>query len=339
MKRRDLLGMVAAAVLTASAGGAAQAETYSWTLITPFPPSDITAQRLMEFSEVVEQETDGRFRLNVLAAGQHPYQYRDGLAIATDGLAEISHTGLTYLTSVESWFGLPLVPFAVPFEKHEEFTTRWHEEVVNPYLGEEYGLKVLAYFMDSGGWGNAIHTPVPLEDFTSLEGLRIRAHDKNTAYLAEVLGAVPATVPYAELYVALQNKTIDGVMTSIQGAYAQKLWELVKYTDLYEPYFGVDEIVVSQEVWDQLPEDLQQQVGDLFAEWFSLEPMFAFHSKRNEEILQEAKEKYGAVITQMSPEFAAEARERTASLLDSYREDGGEMAGESLDLLNDVVAE
>lgn len=337
MRRRDLIGLATAAMLAASSGGALAAESYSWTLITPFPPSDITAQRLAEFSEVVEAETDGRFRLNVLAAGQHPYQYRDGLAIATDGLAEVSHTGLTYLTSVEGWFGLPLLPFAVPFEKHEEFTVRWHEEVVNPYLAEEYGLKVLGYFMDSGGWGNAIHTPVPLEDFDSLKGLRVRAHDKNTAFLAEVLGAVPATVPYAELYVALQNKTIDGVMTSIQGAYAQKLWELVKYTDLYEPYFGVDEIVVSQEVWDELPADLQTQVGALFAEWFSLEPMLAFHSKRNEEILLEAKERYGAEITRMSPEFAAEVRKRTAVLLDRYRDDGGEMAGKSLDLLDEIV--
>ena len=222
-------------------------------MITPFPPADITAQRFMEFAKAVQKETDGRFRLRVLVAGQHPYQYRDGIRIVTDKLAEISHTGLTYMTSVESWFGLPLVPFAVPYEKQQVFVERWHEDIVRPYFAQKYKAKMLTYFLDSGGWGNAIHTPVPLKDFDSLKGLKIRAHDKNTAALAQALGATPATVPYSELYVAVQRKSIDGVMTSLNGANAQKLWELLKFTDLYEPYFGVDEIFVDEGRWASLP--------------------------------------------------------------------------------------
>jgi len=154
MKRRAamraMLGSVAAATVLGPKAFAQQKIT--WTMISPFPPSDITSQRFMEFAKVVEAATDGQFRIRVLVAGQHPYQYRDGLRIVTDKLAEISHTGLTYLTSVESWFGLPLVPFAVPYEKQQQFHQRWHEEIVNPYLAQRYKLKVLAYFLDSGGW-------------------------------------------------------------------------------------------------------------------------------------------------------------------------------------------
>lgn len=334
MKRREATGVILGATAAAVMSRPAFAQQrISWTMISPFPPSDITAQRFMKFAKAAEEATNGRFRLKVLVAGQHPYQYRDGLRIATDGLAEISHTGLTYLTSVESWFGLPLVPFAVPYEKQQTFMTRWHEEVVNPYLASKYKLKVLSYFLDSGGWGNAIHTPVPLKDFDSLKGLKIRAHDKNTAGLAQVLGATPATVPYSELYVAVQRKSIDGVMTSLNGAHAQKLWELLKYTDLYEPYFGVDEIVVSEEKWNSLPDDIKPILAKLFDEWFSVKPMLAYHSELNEKILQEAKEKYGAVITRMDSAFKEEARKRTAHLLDGYVESGGEMAKKSVDLL------
>lgn len=340
MKTTMLAGIICSALafMGLSATHVGAAEKVSWTMITPFPQADVTAQRFVEFSKVLEKETDGRFTLNVLVAGQHPYQYRDGLRIVTDDLAEISHTGFTYLSSVESWFALPLIPFAVPFAKQDEFTKRWHEEIGNPHLAQKYGLKVLAYFKDSGGWGNAIHTPVPLENFDSLKGLKIRAHDKNTAHLAQVLGAVPATVPYSELYVAVQRKAIDGVMTSLQGAYGQKLWELLKYTNLYEPYFGVDEIVVSQEKWDSLPADLQETVGRLFTEWFSMGPMYAYHSLKNEEILAEAKEKYGANISTISDEFAAELRKRSAVLLENYAEQGGKPAQMSLKLLNEIVA-
>ena len=340
MKRRTLAGAIMVAVAaTAMLGSAAFAqEKVSWTLTTPFPTSDVTAQRMMECAKAAEAATDGKFRLRVLVAGQHPYQYRDGLRIATDKLAEISHTGLTYLTSVEGWFGLPLVPFAVPYEKQQEFVVRWHEEIVNPYLAKKYKLKVLAYFLDSGGWGNAIHTPVPLKDFDSLKGLKIRAHDKNTAALAQVLGATPATVPYSELYVAVQRKTIDGVMTSLQGAYAQKLWELLKYTNLYEPYFGVDEFVVDQEKWDSLPADIKPKLAALFKEWFSVKPMLTYHSAVNEKVMTEAKEKYGANFSKMEPSFRDEARKRTAYLLKAYADDGGEMAKKSAALVEGIVA-
>lgn len=337
MIHKLIVTVVGASCLQWGAAALAQ-EKVSWTMVSPFPASDVTTQRMQDFAKAAEKATDGRFRLKILVAGQHPYQYRDGLRIATDGLAEISHTGLTYLSSVESWFSLPMVPFAVPYDKQREFTRRWHEEIANPYLKDKYGLKVLAYFLDSGGWGNAIHTPVPLKDFDSLKGLMIRAHDKNTAALAQVLGATPATVPYSELYVAVQRKSIDGVMTSLQGANAQKLWELLKYTNMYEPYYGVDEIVVSQKKWDSLPDDLKPKVAALFEEWFSMEPMYKFHSKFNEEIVENAKTKYGAVFDEISPEMRAEARRRTANLLNDYAASGGEMAAKSIALLNEVTA-
>ncbi len=339
MKRRQatsaLLGGAAAAAVLAPTVLRAQQRT-TWTMITPFPPSDITAQRFMEFSKAAEAATDGRFRLRVLVAGQHPYQYRDGIRIVTDKLAEISHTGLTYMTSVESWFGLPLVPFAVPYDKQQSFLERWHEDIVRPYFAQKYRLKMLTYFLDSGGWGNAIHTPVPLKDFDSLKGLKIRAHDKNTAGLAQVLGATPATVPYSELYVAVQRKSIDGVMTSLNGAHAQKLWELLKFTDLYEPYFGVDEIFVDESRWAALPTDVSGKLAALFVEWFSMKPMLAYHGALNEKILEEAKSKYGATITKMEGAFREEARKRTAHLLNDYVAGGGEQAAKSAALLKQL---
>jgi TRAP-type C4-dicarboxylate transport system substrate-binding protein len=339
MKRRSMLGAMlgTAAAATVSSPTILAQQRITWTMISPFPPSDITAQRFGSFAKAVEKATDGRFRMRVLVAGQHPYQYRDGLRIVTEGLAELSHTGLTYMTSVESWFGLPLVPFAVPYDKQEKFMEQWHEQVVRPYFQEKHKVEMLAYFLDSGGWGNAIHTPVPLKDFESLKGLKIRAHDKNTAALAQVLGAIPTTVPYSELYVSVQRKSIDGVMTSLNGAHAQKLWELLKYTDLFEPYFGTDEILVSQAKWQSLPRELQTQIGGLFQEWFSMKPMRSYHSELNEKILEEAKTKYGATVTKMSGSFREEARKRTAHLLDDYVAGGGEMAKRSADVLRGLA--
>jgi|GEM_PF-5624725 len=331
-----LLAVVCLLVGT-SVSAAADAKKYSWTMTTPFPHSDVAAQRMMAFAKAVEKDTNGQFRIKVLVSGQHPYQYRDGLRVVTEGLTELSHTGLTYLTSVESWFCLPLVPYAIPLEYHRDFTIRWHEEIVKPYLQKKYNLKTLAYFMDSGGWGNAIHTPIPFVKFDSLKGLKIRAHDKNTAHLAKVFGASPATVPYSELYVAVQRKAIDGVMTSVQGAFTQKLWELLKYTCLYEPYFGMDEFLVDIDKWNKVPADLRTQVEGIFQEWLSLEPMYKHHSASNEKIMAEAKEKYGATFNTLDPAIAKRAREECQVLYDNYLAQGGEMAKKSMDLLNEVL--
>ena len=340
MKKSILhLALMVAAIGAFSTSQISAAERFSWTMISPFPHSDVTAQRMMEFAKDMEKETNGAFKIKVLVAGQHPYQYRDGLRVVTEGLTQLSHTGLTYLTSVESWFSLPLIPYAVPFEKHMEFLVRWHEEIAKPYLEKKYNLKVLAYWLDAGGWGNAIHTPVPFTQFDSLEGLKIRAHDKNTAFLAKVFGAVPTTVPYSELYVALQRRAIDGVMTSLQGAYSQKLWELVKYTCLYEPYFGVDEIMVDIRTWNRIPLELQEKVVAVFDKWMSPELMYAFHTKKNEGIMKEAKEKYGAKFNTLEPDISKKVREKCQVLYERYVSEGGEMAKKSMDMLDSLIKE
>jgi TRAP-type C4-dicarboxylate transport system substrate-binding protein len=122
-------------------------------------------------------------------------------------------------------------------------------------------------------------------------------------------------------------------MTSLVGAYGQKLWELVKNTSMYDPYFGVDEIVVSADTWAKVPPPLQQKLNMLLQKWVGRESMYAYHSQRNDEIMKEAKEKYGAKFTTPSPEFTAQMREKCSTLLEAYVKDGGEMAKQSMDLL------
>jgi hypothetical protein len=69
----------------------------------------------------------------------------------------------------------------------------------------------------------------------------------------------------------------------------------------------------------------------------SLEPMYEFHSKRNNEIMQEAKEKYRAKFNELTPEVAQRARENCQVLYEKYLSQGGEMAKKSMDLLDEII--
>ena len=321
----------------APAPAPAPIKVYEWTLTTPYPPSLPSVPEMQKCAAAIEEATGGQVKITVLVKGQHQYEYRDGMRVITEDLAEISHTGMTYMTSVEPWWGLPLVPFAIPIANHMTFFLRWHEEILDDYMAQKYNVKTLGHWLDAGGWGNAIHTPVPLVALDSLKGLKVRCHDANTAFLGELLGVTPVTVPASELYVSVQRGAIDGIMTSLNGASSLKLWELLKHTNIYDPYFGVDEIFIDRDDWNDLDPGLQGIVAQHFYEILGPQPMYTLQNRNNHRMMEEAESEYGVTFSVLPSEALEQLREDCQPLYDKYLEDGGDMARQSWELAQDVV--
>jgi TRAP-type C4-dicarboxylate transport system substrate-binding protein len=97
------------------------------------------------------------------------------------------------------------------------------------------------------------------------------------------LGAAPVSLPFRDLYVALQTNSIQGVVTNLDSIHRAKLHEVAPHillTDkLWAPiaYF----ININQKKWDKLPDDMKQAFGraaknaetrfsEKYAQWLTL---------------------------------------------------------------------
>lgn len=99
----------------------------------------------------------------------------------------------------------------------------------------------------------------PIRTPDDLNGLRMRFPD-SPIYLAnaEALGAEPTAVAFEEVYMALQQGTVDGQENPIATIDADNYTEVQSHVSMTAHQVGSQMIVVSAQTWDSLSEEQQE---------------------------------------------------------------------------------
>lgn len=121
---------------------------------------------------------------------------------------------------------------------------------------QERGFTNLSYFLVGGvDIGN---TKKPVEKPDDIKGLKIRTWEADgpVKYLNAV-GANPLVMPFGEVYTALQQGTIDGVITSDFQFNAQSFTDVVKYVTSFHVFYNYQAVTFSKAWIDALPDDLK----------------------------------------------------------------------------------
>ena len=138
----------------------------------------------------------------------------------------------------------------------------------------------------------------PINSVQEIKGLKIRGSGEVPA-LIKNLGAAPVTMAPAEVYMALQTGTIDGVIFPAYTIGTLKLWDVAK--GLLGPSFGqtAGDIYVNLKTWNKLPDDLKWVVEEaaLYANHFYQ----ATIDQRIKKILKEAETAHGVKIVNLPP--------------------------------------
>ncbi|WP_017586059.1 DctP family TRAP transporter solute-binding subunit [Nocardiopsis ganjiahuensis] len=129
---------------------------------------------------------------------------------------------------------------------------------------EATGAKILDvwYFGDRHFTANQ-----PIRTPDDLSGLRMRFPD-SPIYLAnaEAMGANPTAVAFEEVYMALQQGTVDGQENPIATIDADNFDEVQSHLSLSGHQIGSQMIVVSGQTWEQLTEEQQQVLQEAVTE-------------------------------------------------------------------------
>lgn len=117
------------------------------------------------------------------------------------------------------------------------------------------GLKLLA--LTGGGvrsLSNNLREVAALED---LKGMKMRVPGSRLdAVMWETSGAQPVSLPFTELYTALQTGVANAFESTVSAYVGNKLYEVAPYHSLTEHQYMVSHITMSRFAWDRLsPED------------------------------------------------------------------------------------
>jgi tripartite ATP-independent transporter DctP family solute receptor len=128
-------------------------------------------------------------------------------------------------------------------------------------LAEKAGIKVLSFAYVQGFRNILAHKPI--RNPKDASGLVFRSPGA-PIWMESVrsLGVSPIAMPKSEVYSALQTKNIDGVDDTYTSAYAQSVYEVVKYISETQHILLMNFSICSAEWFNKLPPEYQKIVKE-----------------------------------------------------------------------------
>lgn len=292
----------------------------------------IASSGLNVWMSEVEERTNGKVRFDYFPGGQL-VDAVDTVSAVRTGAVDISF--ITVANSASAELPLTDVPGVPGIEtasmsKEKIWDAYW--ELLNGLLLEEdFKPQNLRPLMGILPGGYQVLSQEPLRNVDDWSGLTVRSAGGATDFTLEALGATPVHLSATDVYEALQRKTIDATINTLEGIPPYDFNEVVHSASTNAPFgAGGQVVMMNNSVWDKLPADVQQAMMEARVV-ASQSLVTAYEEKYGPELAELAEEMNfyelsPEELAQMQPEMLNAQRDWVAQ-----REDFGKPGREALD--------
>ena len=306
MKRTMLKTLLAAAVVALALPVAAQTKlkwAHVYEISEPYHTESVWA------AEEIKKRTSGKFDIQVFPASSlgKETDINQGMQLGT---VDMIISGPSFAARSFPRLGIAYYPFIfrdgdhlLAYSKSAVF-----KEMIDGFR-EKTGIQILAYT-----YYGARHTTSqkPFNDCAGMKGLKIRVPDV-PAYRAtpEACGANPTPIAFAEVYLALQNGTVDAQENPLTTIEAKKFFEVQKAIMLTGHIVDGVTTQVAPHVWTKLSDAEKKIFTDVALE--AAARGSAAIKKREAELLDEFRKK-GLTIVAVNRQSFVDAVLKTKSV-------------------------
>ncbi|MFC2948040.1 TRAP transporter substrate-binding protein [Virgibacillus sediminis] len=307
-----------------------------YTIRNPIIVSEdnFVAITMKKFEELVEEKTEGRIEVENYYNGTLGASDEEALQLVFDGNAEIFGMSSFVGAQATSVDGLNIFDIPFLFENRDElyeFVDSPVAEDIFTEFEEETNTKIFGTY-DIGFYG-MLNNSHPIEEPNDLNGLTLRTPQSSMYMdLVEELGGNPSPITQAEVYSALQQGTIDGLMTTLPLMHDYQYHELGQHITVtahsYVPYI----LTMNGDFYNSLPVDLQEAVEEAAQEM--LEWSINYVEEEEKEAIEKMKEEGTEVIeltTEQRHHFFEEVQPVIEKNIDSVGVETYEKVLDSLD--------
>jgi len=247
MKLTTRLGLVAAALALVSGGALAQ-QKLKWAHV--YETSEPYHTQSVWAAEEIKKRTNGKFEITVHPASSlgKETDINQGMTLGT---VDMIISGPSFAGRSYPRLGIAYYPFIfrdadhlIAYSKSPVF-----KEMIDGYRAKT-GIQILAYT-----YYGARHTTAqkPFTDCAGMKGLKIRVPDV-PAYMAtpKACAANPTPIAFAEVYLALQNGTVEAQENPLTTIEAKKFYEVQKAIMLTGHIVDGLTTQVAPHVWNKL---------------------------------------------------------------------------------------
>jgi len=303
MKRTLLKTLLAAAVVagvgTVAMPAAAQTKlkwAHVYETSEPYHTESVWA------AEEIKKRTNGKFEIQVFPASSlgKETDINQGLLLGT---VDMIISGPSFAGRSYPRLGIAYYPFIFRDADHllAYSKSAVFKEMIDG-LREKTGIQILAYTYYGA---RQTTSKTAFTDCAGMKGLKIRVPDV-PSYRAtpEACGANPTPIAFAEVYLALQNGTVDAQENPLTTIEAKKFYEVQKHIMMTSHIVDGLTTQVAPHVWSKLSDAEKKIFSDVALE--AAARATAQIKKREAELVDEFKKK-GITINQVNRQSFVDA--------------------------------
>ena len=259
-------------------------------------PTDIPGQMADNLAKLVKEKSNGRLIIEVYPSSQVGTQAELPEMVQTGSIA-MSHCTQSVLGNWYPEFSALDTPYL--YDNVEQLLkvnamdspliTRLNDELINAS-----GVRLLYNYYAGARQltcNKAVYSP------DDLKGVKIRAIAQPMYVCAvEGMGAVATPLDWSEVITSLGTGLIDGQENPADVLYANSMWEVQDYVMKTSHFLFTGAVIINDEIFNSLPEDLQQILLDCCYEiQQSTSQSFV---EKEEDLLNKCAEKGMTIITE-----------------------------------------
>ena len=247
--KKALFASLLAAGLMTGALNSATADTLRFA--SEAPRSDTQFIAAGKFNELLKAKSGGALDVKVFADSSLG-AFQAAIGGVRGGTIDIAVSGSANFSGMIPLLGVFDIPFMFKDTAHayRVLDGKVGQEMLDK-LGE-FGMKGLAFW--DNGWRELTNNRGPVRTPADVKGLKVRTTGSPAHIEAfKLLGANPVPMPLAELYTALEMKTVDAQEHPLGVLWSAKLYEVQKYLSLTNHAYSALIVTMNKAKFDALP--------------------------------------------------------------------------------------
>jgi tripartite ATP-independent transporter DctP family solute receptor len=267
MKKGQLMicGLLVIGLLMAySVTGLAATPQYNWKLASVLPATHPVHKALVFFAEQVAEKTKGGVKITVYPAGQlgEEKDYIEGIKLGAMEMTKVSSAPLGQFSPSLQVVSLPFIWRNLEHQ-HSVLGGPIGTRLMNDL--DKKGFKGLAFF--DAGFRNVTTRVGAVKVPADLKGLKIRVmQSKPLIDTINAFGATAVPMGQSEVYVALQQKIIDGWENNEPTVLTFNMQEVAKYFSYTRHTSIPDILVMNKQLFDSVPKNTQTAILEAAAQ-------------------------------------------------------------------------
>ena len=267
MKRRMSLFVVllfALSLVLTACGSSESAPQFRMGMAWLAAEHTMTAKAAFSFKEKIERESNGRIEATVYHSQQISTPDRENAEKTQQNIIQMTSVPLYTITEYSGIqeFTVSEIPFM--FWSIEELDAMVDSDFFAPYykrFEEQTGLMIV------GGYAQgAIKVATTKKAFRlpeDIKGLKLRTQ-VSEIYMdtLDEWGAAPTPMAFGEVFTALRQGTVEGMIGSTQMIWDEGFYEPLSHIADVNPFLNYHLILVNKQFYTSLPDDLKKIFDD-----------------------------------------------------------------------------